>query len=208
MDTYHSLAIPGYFQQIEPVQPQNQNYMRLFTFLLLFALAATFTSCLDETTSLSAPGFENEPGNEQFNRVPAQPSDLVGQRFSMAEITLSAQGRNDDNFSMTGCLLSVLEDECDTECQSRIDEGGSSVAFTNSYYTRPSTEFDGIRFANNNLSSTGAASSFLVEEVLPLLTEADWVVEREGDNFVLTCTDCNIDRFGGTYTDRVIRLTR
>lgn len=182
--------------------------MRLFTFLLLFVFAATFTSCFDEVTSLSAPGFENVPGDEQFNRVPAQPSDLVGQRFSMAEITLRAQGQVDDNFSMTGCLLSVLEDECDSECQSRIDEGGSSVAFTNSYYNRPGSEFDGIKFADTNASGSGSASSFLMDEVLPLLTEADWIVEREGNNFILTCTDCELDRFGNTYTDRTIRLSR
>lgn len=182
--------------------------MRLFTFLLLAVFAVTFNSCFEELTSLSAPGFENEPGEEQFNRVPAQPSDLVGQRFSMADITLKAQGQSDDNFSMTGCLLSVLEDECDTDCQSRIDEGGSSIAFTNSYYDRPDSEFDGIKFAGTNASGSGGASSFLMDEVLPLLTEADWVVEREGNNFVLTCSDCTIDRYGNVYTDRVIRLTR
>lgn len=180
--------------------------MRLLTFLLLGMFAVTFTSCFEESSSLLSPEFENETSQPLSIGVPTQPSDLVGQQFSMADISLKRQNRPDENFSMSGCLLSVLEDECNTDCPSRIDEDGSTLFFNNSYYNRAGTAFDGIRFARTSATGSGMFASFLLDEVLPLLENADWAVARDGNDFVLTCSGCNINRHGTIYTDRVIRL--
>ena len=184
--------------------------MKKLPVILLALLALAFTSCLEEEVLIERPvssEFELPDNPVDLSRTDA--AELVGEKFGMANITLS-NATNSTNFSMIGCELSVLEaGEPNDPAISRIDEAGSTFAFGNVIEVDPlDSDQNTITFSKLSTAPTsGEWSWFLETSVFPIVADAPLKVSRVGDNLVISCTECPMQYEGRTYTDREVILS-
>lgn len=185
--------------------------MKRFSTLLLAVLALAFTSCLEESVLIqneSNSEFELPENPVDLSRTDA--AELVGEKFGMADITLSNNGEEGQNFSMMGCELSVLAaGSVDEPAESRIDEAGSTFAFGNTIQADArDPEHNTITFSKvAAISNNDDWSWFLETSVFPIVADAPLKVSRSGDNLVVSCTNCPMDYEGETYNNRKIVLS-
>lgn len=178
--------------------------MKNYLLFALLVVALSFTSCLEEESSLSSPSFTSPLANS--SRTVVSPSAMVGLQFSMAEINLEASSGRDFNTSMSACYLTVEDTNCNEACAARIDEDGSRLLLRNSVSTTAANT-EVISFAlDNEARSTGFLTDFLEREVFVHLKEAAWTVSQEGRNFYLNCSNCPVEYNGITYVNREIQL--
>lgn len=180
--------------------------MKKFPIILLALLALAFTSCLEEE-AITERNLELPENPLDLNRVDA--SNLVGEKFGMARITLVNENLVNE-FSMEACELSVLAAGSVNEpAPSLLEEAGSSLSFVNTIQadaldpTQNTITFS--RLSGN--TSSGDFAFFLESSVLPIVADAPLKVSREGDNMIIECFNCPFQYEGRTYTDRQVILS-
>lgn len=182
--------------------------MKKLPLLLVAILALAFTSCVEEDVSIQRDTEFELPENP-IDLSRADANILVGEKFGMADITLST-GSDQVNFSMMGCELSVLEaGSASAPAASRIDEAGSTFAFGNTIVADPlSADHNLITFSKlSSTTNNGDWSWFLENSVFPIVGDAPLKVSRIGDDVMISCTDCPMEYEGRTYVNRRVVLS-
>lgn len=178
-----------------------------YSILLLPLLALFFVSCLPENSDLTAPPLHERQVAE---RTPANPEDLVGTTYSMADIYLKTANGTQTYYAMPSCLLSVIQVGCgeNTQCLAKIDEDDTTMQFTNVAKTAADGT-ESISFKEDIAQTpNGSHFFFLLDEVFPLIDQADWTVQRQGSDFVLSCSDCPLEYHDNSFVSREIILRR
>ncbi|MEL6143755.1 MAG: hypothetical protein AAFU67_19320 [Bacteroidota bacterium] len=186
--------------------------MRTINLLLLLSLSLITFSCIEESSSLTSPGLSNPDTPSFESRTVVDASSLATSEFSMAVITLEGEaGVPINEFRMPSCYLTVLRANCTdpATCFSKLDEDNSSLNFNNTYFSKPGNNHQLISFSPiEGEEGIGVYAAFLNYSVLPLLTEAEWTVEQQGEDFYLSCQECPLQYDNTRYQKREIKLTR
>ncbi|PHI18351.1 hypothetical protein CEQ90_18415 [Lewinellaceae bacterium SD302] len=188
----------------------------LFTFL---ALALSFTACLEEESDIvierefelpEQPG--QQPITDNLERVDA--TQLQGAGYGMGYIEYRNAAGQMASQSMPGCVLSVLQTECETndaECLAMIEEAGQSLSFGNDVSLDQNDNAQNtisFRLIDELTPTAGTmAADWLLTNVYPIIGgEYPFAVYRNGSELVLQCSDCPVEYLGNTFTERTIRL--
>lgn len=188
--------------------------MKPIYLLSLLFLSLGFTACLVEENNLGGNDFDFELPNDPIDlnnlqRIDA--AEIQGVQYGMATIEYSTNAGERTSFSMTSCLLSVIETQCDAECVARIEESGEALDFGNDIQIDPldndQNTISFAKFADNTSVPGSFTSEWLEAEVFPIVGgDYPFQVFKDGNNVVLSCTDCPVERNGITYDNRRLIL--